>query len=706
MRITLLFLVLSTSFLVRAEDGYRLWLRYDLIEDASLRNRYAQGAAFVHGEEVSAVAKTATRELLKGLGGLLGIKINDGPKEEGDKGIYLGIRGKSTRIDAFLNSNNLPELGSEGYHLARDKGDLLIIADGEKGLLYGAFHLLRLMRMGESLVSLSRTERPAYEHRILNHWDNLDRTVERGYAGFSIWNWHQLPDFIDQRYVDYARANASVGINGTVVTNVNANSLVFRGDYLDKAAALADVFRPYGIKLYLTARFSSPMELGGLETADPLDPSVVAWWKEKVGEVYARIPDFGGFLVKANSEGQPGPREYGRSHAEGANMLADALKPHGGIVMWRAFVYTDKEGGDRFREAYDEFRPLDGKFRKNVMLQIKNGPIDFQPREPVSPLFAAMPRTPLLLEFQITKEYLGQGTHTVGLASMYEEILNTNMHPDEEGGSVHELVSGIAGVSNIGTARNWTGNLFGQADWFAFGRLSWSPKASARDIFRDWATLTFGRNPTVVEKVTQMLTISYPACVNYMTPLGLHHIMATGHHYGPGPWVNDLGRDDWNPYYYHRATKDSVGFDRTSTGSDALSQYPPSFAEQYQDPETCPPEFLLWFHRVPWSMSLPNGNDLWREVGLRYQRGVEQVNEMGEIWNSMKSEIDPERFRYVSQHLNIQRKEAAWWRDACLTYFRSINGRQLPAEVPAPSRSLKSYVDEFHPYSPGIRPQW
>ncbi|MTB50417.1 alpha-glucuronidase family glycosyl hydrolase [Lewinella sp. W8] len=706
MRNLLFFIILSASFGVKAEDGYRLWLRHDLIEDTDLRTKYVKSAAFVHCEEVSLVAETATRELRKGLGGLLGITLFDEPGKQGDQGVYLGIRGKSSRIEDFLKDNNVPDLGSEGYHLAADEGDLLIIADDDKGLLYGAFDLLQMMSRGESLATLNRTERPAYEHRILNHWDNLDRTVERGYAGFSIWNWHQLPDFIDQRYVDYARANASVGINGTVVTNVNANSLVFRDDYLDKAAALADVFRPYGIKLYLTARFSSPMELGGLETADPLDPEVMAWWKDKVEEIYARIPDFGGFLVKANSEGQPGPREYGRSHAEGANMLADALEPHGGIVMWRAFVYTDKEGGDRFREAYDEFRPLDGKFRKNVMLQIKNGPIDFQPREPVSPLFAAMPRTPLLLELQITKEYLGQGTHTVGLASMYEEILTTDMHPEQAGGKVHELVSGIAGVSNIGTARNWTGNLFGQADWYAFGRLSWSPETSARTIFRDWSALTFGTKPTVVDRVTQMLTISYPACVNYMTPMGLHHIMATGHHYGPGPWVNDLGRDDWNPYYYHWATKDSVGFDRTATGSGALSQYPPAFAKQYEDPDNCPPEFLLWFHRVPWSMTLANGNDLWREIGLRYQRGVDQVDEMQKMWNSLKADIDPERFVYAAQHLNIQRKEAAWWRDACLSYFHSVNARPLPHEVPVPARSLQSYVDEFYPYSPGIRPRW
>ncbi|MBC6995010.1 alpha-glucuronidase family glycosyl hydrolase [Neolewinella lacunae] len=706
MRAFFFLLTFLCSLALCGADGYQLWLRHRLIEDPTARQQYQRALSFVDAAVQGPTGNSAVRELRSGLTNLLGTAPATSPAKKRSQGIYLGLRQSSSRIRQYLQSNAVEDLGPEGYHLASYQGDVLLIADQEQGLLYGVFDLLRAIQTGEDLTNLQRTERPAYQYRILNHWDNLDGTVERGYAGFSIWNWHQLPEFIDQRYVDYARACASVGINGTVVTNVNANSLVFRADYLEKAAALADVFRPYGIKLYLTARFSSPVELGGLPTADPLDPQVIAWWKSKAAEIYARIPDFGGFVVKANSEGQPGPREYGRSHAEGANVLADALAPHGGIVVWRAFVYTDKAGGDRFREAYDEFTPLDGAFRKNVLLQIKNGPIDFQPREPVSPLFAAMPQTPLLLEFQITKEYLGQGTHLVGMASLYTEVLGTDLAPNQAGGEIREYITGMAGVSNIGTARNWTGNLFGQADWYAFGRLSWGPELPANTIFREWAKLTFGPDPTVVTTVTELLEKSYPACVNYMTPLGLHHIMATGHHYGPGPWIDDLERDDWNPYYYHGATRDSVGFDRKASGSKALAQYPAEFARQFLDPTTCPPEFLLWFHRLPWTFALPNGNSLWQELGLSYQRGVDQVAEMQTLWASLENRVDRERHLHVSQHLAIQAKEARWWRDACLAYFSAVSGLPIPAGVTPPKHSLEYYRSLVYPYAPGIRPQW
>ncbi|MFK8160916.1 MAG: alpha-glucuronidase family glycosyl hydrolase [Lewinella sp.] len=706
MRILLLFLYFAVSTFLFGSDGYELWLDYKLIDDPEIRNDYRAAFSFIAPEADGIVVQTTIGELQRGLGGLLGVTPVMRRGEKGKHGIYLGLRGQSVRIDGYLKTNSLPDLGKEGYHLVFHKGDVLIIAEAEQGLLYGAFGLLRTLQKREPLVDLKRTERPAYSQRILNHWDNIDGTVERGYAGFSIWNWHQLPGYIDQRYIDYARANASIGINGAVVTNVNSNSIVFREDYLVKAAALADVFRPYGIKLYLTARFSSPMELGGLTTADPLNPKVIAWWKDKVEEIYQHIPDFGGFLVKANSEGQPGPREYGRSHAEGANLLADALAPHGGLVMWRAFVYTDKEGGDRFREAYDEFTPLDGSFRDNVLVQIKNGPIDFQPREPVSPLFAGMPKTPLMLELQVTKEYLGQGTHLVGLASMYEEVLDTDLYPTQEGGELRQLVAGIAGVSNIGTARNWTGHLFGQADWYALGRLSWSPELDAKSIFEEWATLTFNHKPEVTTKITQILTRSYPACVNYMTPMGLHHIMATDHHYGPGPWVNNLGRADWNPYYYHGATRDSIGFDRKITGSQALSQYPTAFAQQFTDAATCPPEFLLWFHRLSWDFTLPNGNSLWRELVLKYQSGVDEVIAIRALWAELEDHLDAGRFHHVSQHLAIQQQEAKWWRDACLAYFSSASGRPLPKGIAAPAKTLEYYQGQSHPYAPGIQPKW
>ncbi|RYZ48253.1 MAG: alpha-glucuronidase, partial [Chitinophagaceae bacterium] len=425
--------------------------------------------------------------------------------------------------------------------------------------------------------------------------------------------WHTLPGYIDQRYIDYARANASLGINGTVLTNVNANALVLTAAYLQKVKTLADVFRPYGIKVFLTARFSAPIEIGGLKTADPLNDSVQNWWKAKAAEIYKVIPDFGGFLVKANSEGQPGPQNYGRNHADGANMLADAVAPFGGIVMWRAFVYTNENPEDRVKQAYTEFKPLDGKFRKNVLVQVKNGPLDFQPREPFSPLFGEMPKTPLMMEFQITQEYLGQGTNLVYEAPMFKEVLQSDTYRQGEGstvanvidGSVHNYpVTGIAGVSNIGNDINWTGHLFGQANWYAYGRLAWDHGLSSTQIADEWIRQTFSGNKTVLDTLRTMLQNSYETMVNYSTPLGLHHIMGTGHHYGPAPWVDNAGRPDWNPVYYHRADEKGIGFDRTKTGSNAVAQYAPELAARYGNIETCPEEYLLWFHHVPWDHKL------------------------------------------------------------------------------------------------------
>ena len=433
-------------------------------------------------------------------------------------------------------------------------------------------------------------EAPRIRHRVLDHWDNLNRTVERGYAGFSLWDWHKLPDYRSPRYTDYARANASIGINGTVLTNVNANATSLTAEYLAKAAALADVFRPYGIRVYLTARFSAPIEIGGLTTADPLDPAVAAWWKRKADEIYGFIPDFGGFLVKANSEGQPGPQDYGRTHADGANVLADALAPHGGLVMWRAFVYSNEVPDDRAKQAYNEFQPLDGKFRPNVLVQVKNGPIDFQPREPFHPLFGAMPKTPLMMEFQITQEYLGFATHLVYLAPLFEETLRADTHAKGEGstvarvidGSLHgHALTGIAGVANIGTDRNWCGSVFACANWYAFGRLAWDHALTSDAIADEWIRRTFGNDPALVAPVKEMMLGSREAAVDYMTPLGLHHQMAEGHHYGPGPWVSQARRADWTSVYYHRADANGIGFDRTATGSNAASQYFPPVAEVF-----------------------------------------------------------------------------------------------------------------------------
>lgn len=708
-------LFLLSAHQLKAEDGYRLWLRYDKIEPEERRSAYLQqlGQVFIDGDRP--ILKAAGSELASGLSLMLGQAVPWVQEPGNAGGIVACVIGKSQAISRLISEEDAKELQPEGFMLLSRDNQVAIAAKDDKGILYGAFHLLRLIQMQKPLDNLRIIENPKVKLRVLNHWDNLDRTVERGYAGFSIWNWHELPEYIDQRYIDYARANASIGINGTVVTNVNANALIFRSDYLEKAAALADVFRPYGIQLYLTARFSAPIELGGLSTADPLDPQVRQWWKDKAAEIYRLIPDFGGFLVKANSEGQPGPQDYGRNHADGANMLADALEPFGGVAMWRAFVYSEEEPEDRAKQAYNEFVPLDGQFRKNVLIQVKNGPVDFQPREPVHPLFGAMPQTPLMMEFQITKEYLGQGTHLVGLAKMYEEILQTDTYAEGKGSSVAKIIdgslhghtlTGIAGVANIGTARNWTGNLFGQADWFAFGKLAWDPYRSSADIFREWAELSFTHDPGALAIISSMLASSYETCVNYMTPLGLHHIMAAGHHYGPGPWVKEMSRADWTSVYYHKADEQGLGFNRTESGSNALEQYSPGFRARFADMEQCPLPFLLWFHHVPWGHVLPTGRTLWEELCQRYHQGASEVGRLREKWNSIEGHIDGERFRQVSMHLEIQEKEARWWRDACLSYFQSFSKMEIPPGLEQPKQSLEYYQSLHFPYAPGIRPRW
>ncbi|WP_116105317.1 alpha-glucuronidase family glycosyl hydrolase [Lewinella sp. IMCC34191] len=693
----LVFCLLTTGSLL-AEDGYRLWLRYDRIANEDLRTAYLdQLRTFRTGEvdTTTAIMQSAMSELRRGLGGLLGESIYPARAAQNSEGASLSLQ----RVGS-------DEVAAEGYRIEDADDGIVLSASDDAGFLYGVFHLLRLVQSGESLDGVSVAEAPRKAIRILNHWDNLDGTVERGYAGFSIFEWHTLPEIIDQRYIDYARACASVGINGSVVTNVNANSLIFRPDYQEKAAALAEVFRAYGIKLYLTARFSSPMELGGLETADPLDPAVKSWWTEKVNEIYERIPDFGGFVVKANSEGQPGPREYGRSHAEGANMLAEALEPHGGIVMWRAFVYNSDPEADRAMQAYEEFVPLDGKFRDNVLVQVKNGPIDFQPREPFSPLFGATPETPLLLELQITKEYLGQGTHLVGLAPMFTETLDADTYQDGKGTTVASTVAGLAGVANIGTDRNWTGHPFNQADWYAFGRTAWQPSLTAKEIYEEWATLTYDGDESATNTIVEMLLASREICVNYMTPLGLTHQMATGHHYGPGPWVANLGRPEWNPAYYNRADSMGIGFDRTESGSNALAQYAPEVQAMFADPKTCPPEYLLWFHHLPWDWNMQNGERLWDELCRSYQEGVEGTQWLAEQWAGLEGQVDSDRHREVSQYLQVQQREAAWWRDASIAYFQSLSGLPIPAGVPEPAHNLAYYKSLSYPYAPGIRPQW
>ena len=710
--------ILLFPAILTAKDGYNLWLQFDFIEDQGIRTTYLEQLANLIVAGDGLVLNTAAKELKSGLNSMLG-ELEPGASAAANQFI-VGVLGTSSRLDQLISQEKHRQLTSpEGYLLFTTKqGNVhytVLAAKSGRGVLYGCFDLLQRIQKRASITELNVVSNPSIQHRVLNHWDNLDRTVERGYAGFSIWNWHQLPAYLDVRYTDYARANASIGINGTVVTNVNANALVFRHDYLEKAAALAGVFRAYGIRLYLTARFSAPIELGGLSTADPLDPAVQEWWNDKAREIYELIPDFGGFLVKANSEGQPGPQDYGRNHAEGANMLADAVAPYGGIVMWRAFVYSSEEPDDRAKQAYNEFVPLDGKFRPNVLIQVKNGPIDFQPREPIHPLFGAMPETPLMMEFQLTKEYLGQGTHLVGLASMYEEVLRTDTYARGKGstvasvidGSLHQhSLTGIAGVANIGTDRNWTGNLFGQADWFAFGRLAWNPTLDARSIFTEWTQLTFHTDQEATTAITDLLASSYETCVRYMTPLGLHHIMAANHHFGPGPWVADMPRADWTSVYYHRADEMGLGFNRTRTGSGALAQYAPAFQEQYEDIAKCPPTHLLWFHHVGWEQRLASGRTLWEELCHTYYQGAEEVSTMRVNWQKLRSVIDAERHQQVAMHLHIQEQEARWWRDACLLYFQTFSKQPIPAELEPPVHNLEYYQSLSYPYAPGIRPRW
>lgn len=571
-------------------------------------------------------------------------------------------------------------LGDEGYTIRSAGNDIILESSAEKGLLYAAYHLLRLQAEGNDCKNLNISESPLYEYRILNHWDNIDGTVERGYAGKSLWKWEELPSVISPAYEKYARANASVGINGTVLNNVNASVEILSDKYLAKVKALSDIFRPYGIKVYLSVNFASPMKLGGLDTADPMDEKVAEWWKRKVHEIYSLIPDFGGFLVKANSEGQPGPCDYGRTHAQGANMLASALKPYGGIVMWRAFVYSPTDD-DRAKQAYLEFKPLDGKFLDNVIVQVKNGPIDFQPREPYSPLFGSMPHTPLMVEFQITQEYLGHSNHLAYLAPMWKEF--------------YEYVSpysikAVAGVANIGDDVNWCGHDFAQSNWYAFGRLAWNPELSSSQIAREWLVQTFTDESEFLNPVEEMMLESREAVVDYMMPLGLHHIFAWNHHYGPEPWCEIPGaRADWLPSYYHCADREGIGFDRTTTGSDAVSQYPDSLAAVFNSLSSCPEEFLLWFHHVSWDHKLKSGNTLWDELCYKYQTGVEKAQEFCEVWNQMSDYVDSERYQAIANRLKIQADDAVWWKDACLEYFRTFSRMKYPSGVDKPVFRLK-----------------
>lgn len=711
MKNRLLFILLVfVSNILLAEDGYRLWLRYDKIDDPSLLQQYRnqiKSICFNHFDKPSLTFEIAKKELIRGLQGMLDKKISEG-KCYSSYQLIIYKRTSTIIQHVGLGPENL---GNEGFSILsvkriyeKDGGGpsnlIAITADTDIGILYGVFHFLRLLQTHQKITNLNIISIPKLKIRMLDHWDNLNRTVERGYAGFSIWDWHKLPDYIDKRYVDYARANASIGINGTVLTNVNANAVILTKPYLEKVKALADLFRPYGIKVYLTARFSAPIEIGKLKTADPINDSVQLWWKEKAKEIYSIIPDFGGFLVKANSEGQPGPQDYKRNHADGANMLADAVAPFNGIVMWRAFVYS-QSSDDRFKQAYDEFKPLDGKFRKNVLVQVKNGPIDFQPREPFSPLFGAMPRTPLMMEFQLTQEYLGQGTHLVYEAPMFKEVLQADTYAKGKNSTVEKVIdgsldnlslSGMAGVSNIGNDIDWCGHPFAQANWYAFGRLCWDYDLTSETIANEWIRQTFSNDVSFVEPVKKIMLQSHEILVNYMTPLGLGHIMYNGHHYGPMPWGNTLNRPDWNPVYYHKADSIGIGFDRTAKGTNALAQYAPEVQSIYNDINKCPEAYLLWFHHVPWSFRMKSGRNLWDELCYKYYTAVDSMRAVQQQWNKLGKYIDPERFDHVKQLLNIQVKDAIWWRNACLLYFQTFNKMPIPTQYEKPGHSLEYYM--------------
>jgi alpha-glucuronidase len=680
-----------------AEDGYRLWLRYEPIQDAAQRaadiTALQQIVLSTADGSDSTTMAAARQELTDGLHGLLGIEA---------------------RIVIVRNPAAIAGAGDEGYalHLGgkNGPGTVVVAANRDVGVLYGAFALLRLVQTQRMPDRLDLVSAPRIQHRLLDHWDNLNGTVERGYAGQSLWNWFELPDIVDPRYRDYARADASIGINGVVLNNVNAEALVLTEPYLQKVAALAGVFRPYGIRVYLSARFSAPIELGGLATADPLDPGVSKWWGDLADEIYRLIPDFGGFLVKANSEGQPGPQQYGRTHADGANLLADAVGPHGGIVLWRAFVYDNKVPEDRAKQAYDEFHPLDGKFRDNVVIQIKNGPIDFMPREPFHPLFGGMPHTALAVEFQLTQEYLGGSVQLAYLAPLFREVLTSDTFTAGAGSTVarivdgsldHHRLSAIAGVANIGNDRNWCGHPLAAANWYAFGRLAWDYELGADVIADEWTRQTFSNDPRVVATVNAMLLASREAVVDYSMPLGLHHIMAYDHHYGPGPWVDQGARPDWNATYYHHADALGLGFDRTRSGSNALSQYAPEIARRWGDLATCPDELLLWFHHVPWDYRMRSGRTMWDELCLHYQRGVEAVRGWQKSWDALAGLIDAARFGAVQARLRRQEHDARDWRDACLQYFQIFSKRPLPAGVEPPAHPLDYYQAIQLHYVPG-----
>ncbi|MFN3850119.1 MAG: alpha-glucuronidase family glycosyl hydrolase [Spirosomataceae bacterium] len=675
-------LIVFIGFNAKADDGYRLWLKYDLIKNPTKIAEYKRLSNSIKSEfQETPIIKTAQKELKIGLESLLGIKVSKTPKSTG-------------RI-IFRNDNSIQK---DGFKIQVSSGNIIISAQNDKGILYGSFELLRQIQQENSIVNLNISSNPKIQLRMLNHWDNVLGTIERGYAGASLWKWYELPENIDPRYIEYARANASIGINAVVLNNVNASARFLTKEYLAKVKALADTFRPYGIQVFLSINFASPKILGKLKNSDPLEPEVRKWWNEKTKEVYSFIPDFGGYLVKANSEGEPGPQEFGRTHADGANMLAEALRPHNGLVIWRAFVYSPNPKGDRFKEAYNEFKPLDGTFEKNVVVQVKNGPIDFQPREPFHPLFGAMPKTPLAMEFQITQEYLGFSTNLVYLATLFKECLDSDTYVNGKGSTVAKIVDGsvhnypislIAGVANTGSDRNWTGHLMSQANWYAYGRLAWNHELSSEQIADEWIKMTLTKNQKSVKTIKDVMLRSREIYVDFTTPLGLIHIMGQNIHFGPEPWLERSARPDWTSIYYHRADSVGLGFDRTENGSNALGLYTKEVQNQWNNPETCNLKYLLWYHHVAWNKKLKTGRTLWDELCHRYYTGVSEVEKMQKDWDSIKSSVDTEIYDDVKGRLTAQHREAINWRDACVLYFQTYSKMPIPAPFKKPERTLE-----------------
>ena len=653
-----LFTVLTSLHVSAQSDGSQLWLG----------KQYANSCQVISQLPDDATAKIAKQELENNWRG---------------KNVEL-------KIDKALN------LG-EGYNLyARpaQQGDNIqyeatITASNPIGLLYGAYELIRLQNTdayntgsGNQLnfsKAIDETEKPQVSLRILNHWDNLDGSIERGYAGKSIFKWEEIKlgkngkggsisKSLHDRLITYARANASLGINGSVLNNVNASPKMMTAEYINKVRVIANILRPYGIRVYLSINFASPMALGYTKTADPLDKKVQQWWKKKAKEIYAAIPDFGGFLVKANSEGQPGPGDYHRTHAEGANMLADAVKPYGGIIMWRSFVYgANHKGEDRVKQAVSEFKGMDGKFRDNVILQSKNGPLDFQPREPYAPIFDNIRQTPQIAELQITQEYLGQSKHLTYLAPMWKEFFGF-VNPSK--------LIGISGVANIGDDANWCGHPFSQANWYAFGRLAWNPSLTAEEIAHEWLVQTYeNQDEKFTKPVEMMMMTSREACVNYMMPLGLHHIFKFDHHYGPEPdgFIASYPLE-WCPVYYHKADAKGIGFDRSSKGTDAVGQYPEPYRSQYDNIETCPEEYLLWFHHVAWDYKMKSGSTLWQELCMKYNMGVAMVEVYRDFWHTSTKQYmkgHEQEWQHIDSLLNVQLENAKEWRNTCLKYFQN-----------------------------------